>query len=303
MNNIPPSLGRPIDEPTVARVRGAEDRSAEPSLLALITYAGEGLGTVFPLPEGDHRIGRAAECRLQLNDSEASRVHARLTVLGERATVEDLGSTNGTRVNERAIEGATELRPGDRLAIGAHILKLVVLDELEREFHRSLVEAGTRDPLTGLANRGAIMRELENRFGLSRRYGRPMGLVIVDLDHFKIVNDTRGHAAGDEVLRAFAATVAAQLREPDLAGRIGGEEFLLLLPETDLEGAAVVAERLRLAVASMVPGGAAQGLACTCSLGAAQAEGRDKSAGEVLARADAALYRAKGSGRNRVERD
>ncbi len=189
---------------------------------------------------------------------------------------------------------------GDRLAIGSHVLKLVFLDPLERAFHETLLDLSTKDPLTGLANRGSALAELQNRFGLSQRYGRPLSVVVCDLDHFKQVNDTYGHGAGDFVLHTFGERLIATLREADLAGRIGGEEFLMVLPETDLAGARPFAERLRKAIAATPIQLASGGLTVTCSMGIAERTGDDLNAGQLLARADAALYRAKGGGRNQV---
>jgi diguanylate cyclase (GGDEF)-like protein len=125
-------------------------------------------------------------------------------------------------------------------------------------------------------------------------------VVVCDLDYFKRVNDTYGHGAGDFVLHVFGERLLGTLREADLAGRIGGEEFLMVLPETDLSGARPFAERLRKAIASTpipLPSGA---LSITCSLGIAERTAADLEAGQLLARADAALYQAKSSGRDQV---
>ena len=154
-----------------------------------------------------------------------------------------------------------------------------------------------------ISNRGATLAEVQNRFGLSVRYNRPLSVVICDLDFFKNVNDTHGHGAGDLVLRVFGERLIHCLREADLAGRIGGEEFLVLLPETDLSGARPFAERLRKAIAAQpipLPSGP---LEVTCSLGIAERMITDLEPGQLLARADAALYRAKNSGRNRICED
>jgi diguanylate cyclase (GGDEF)-like protein len=217
-----------------------------------------------------------------------------------RVQVEDLGSTNGTRVNGDRLLGPVMLQDGDRLEMGGHVLKLVFLDPLERTFHETLLDLSTKDPLTGLANRGSVLAEFQNRFGLSLRYNRPLSIVICDLDHFKRVNDTHGHGAGDFVLRIFGERLLTTLREADLAGRIGGEEFIMVLPETDLAGARPFAERLRKAIATMPVALPSGSLTITCSLGIAERTAADLDAGQLLARADAALYRAKARGRDRV---
>jgi diguanylate cyclase (GGDEF)-like protein len=285
---------------TVVRTKTEGDAEQAPAEWALVAYAGAALGRVFPLRAGLVIVGRAPDAGVVLLDGEVSRHHAQLRVEEGHVQVEDLGSTNGTRVNGELIPGPADLRVGDRLSIGGHVLKLVFLDPLERAFHETLLDLSTKDPLTGLANRGSILAEFQNRFGLSLRYDRPLSVVVCDLDHFKRVNDTFGHGAGDFVLHTFGERLMMTLREADLAGRIGGEEFIMVLPETDLTGARPFAERLRKAIGTVpipLPSG---GLTLTCSLGIAERLEADLEAGQLLARADAALYRAKSAGRDRV---
>lgn len=286
--------------PTVVRANVEGVLHQAPPEWALVAYAGAALGRVFPLSAGEVLVGRSPESGIALLDSEVSRHHARIWVEEGRIRLEDLGSTNGTRLNGEPIHGPVEVRTGDRLAIGGHVLKVVFLDPLERAFHETLLDLSTKDPLTGLANRAATLSEFQNRFGLSLRYDRPLSIAVCDLDHFKRVNDTHGHGAGDLVLRNFGACLVATLREADLAGRIGGEEFLMVLPETDLTGARPFSDRLRRALAAapvQLPTGP---LAVTCSLGIAERTAADQDPGQLLARADAALYRAKATGRDRV---
>ena len=285
---------------TLVRRREALDLPPAAAQWALVAYAGAALGRVFPLVEGRTVIGRAPEAGLVLLDGEVSRLHAQIVVSEGRVRIGDLGSTNGTLVNGDFLHDEVDLRPGDRLGIGDHVLKLVYLDPLERTFHETLLDLSTKDPLTGLANRSSTLAELQNRFGLSLRYDRPLSVVVCDLDHFKRINDTHGHGAGDLVLRTFGERLMATLREADVAGRIGGEEFLMVLPETDLSGARPFSERLRRAIAGApvpLPSGP---LSFTCSLGLAERRPTDQDAGQLLARADAALYRAKQEGRDRV---
>ena len=285
---------------TEVRTKSEGDAEQAPAEWALVAYAGAALGRVFPIRAGLVILGRAPDAGIALLDGEVSRYHARFRVEEGHVQVEDLGSTNGTRVNGELIRGPLDLRAGDRLSMGGHVLKLVFLDPLERTFHETLLDLSTKDPLTGLANRGSVLAEFQNRFGLSLRYDRPLSVVVCDLDHFKRVNDTYGHGAGDFVLHVFGERLMGALREADLAGRIGGEEFLMVLPETDLSGARPFAERLRKAINSMpvpLPSGA---INITCSLGIAERTAADLEAGQLLARADAAMYQAKSSGRDRV---
>ncbi len=291
-------------ETTLREQQPGEDPS--PSAWALVVYAGAALGRVFPLQPGDNMVGRAPSVHIPLVDDEVSRNHGVVRLLmgssGEpRLLLEDLGSTNGTLVNGRSIRGVVEVLPGDRLAFGRHVLKLVAMDALERAFHQTLLDQSTRDPLTGLGNRATILGELQNRFDLSRRHDRPLSVVMVDLDHFKRINDQHGHGAGDHTLRIFGDLARQSLRSSDLAGRIGGEEFLLVLPETELAGAALLAQRLRESVAQTPIPLPETELWVTASFGVAERRERDREGGDLLGRADAALYRAKRLGRDRIE--
>jgi diguanylate cyclase (GGDEF)-like protein len=156
------------------------------------------------------------------------------------------------------------------------------------------------DGLTGLANRRAAADALRAEAARAERLDTPLSIVLADLDGFKDVNDVHGHAVGDEVLRVFAQVLRETLRESDVAGRWGGEEFLLLLPGADEEGAAQLADRVRLALAERdIP--TAPGLRVTASFGVAEYAGQTNTE-QLVAAADSALYRAKRAGKDRVER-
>ncbi len=153
------------------------------------------------------------------------------------------------------------------------------------------------DELTGLRNRRAIMNELESLVANARRHGRPLSALVLDVDRFKEINDTHGHRAGDEVLTKVASRIAGRLRTADIAGRIGGDEILVLMPETDAGGAAALADSIRRAVANRPVGTPAGDIEVTVSIGAASWDG--ESAELLRDRADQALYAAKAAGRDR----
>jgi diguanylate cyclase (GGDEF)-like protein len=156
--------------------------------------------------------------------------------------------------------------------------------------------AATKDPLTGLANRRSFFQEAAR---LMQTSNRPVALLMIDLDHFKSINDQFGHTLGDEVLRIFAKTASANLRPSDLVGRLGGEEFAILLPAASHEVAWLVAERLRCAFAAAAATVDGVPIHATASIGLSILDpGQDMSA--LLDRADQALYRAKAGGRDRV---
>jgi diguanylate cyclase (GGDEF)-like protein len=169
--------------------------------------------------------------------------------------------------------------------------------------HRLVERQALVDGLTGIANRRACEDALSAEIARSERLGTPLTLVLADLDGFKGINDLHGHAVGDDVLREFAAVLRATLRETDVAGRWGGEEFLLLLPGSDSAGAAQLADRIRSSLAERSFSGAKGAvLAVTCSFGVAQHHPGERER-DLFAAADRALYRAKRAGKNRVELD
>jgi len=166
---------------------------------------------------------------------------------------------------------------------------------LERELRR----LASTDALTGLHNRRELEQRIAEEMSRSRRHGEPLSVVIGDLDHFKQVNDAFGHSIGDEVLRAVGERMRQDLRTEDLAVRWGGEEFLLMLPSTNLDQAVQVADKLRRAIAERPIGCNGREVPVTISLGAAELE-KDEELEELIRRADDAMYRAKTEGRNRV---
>ena len=280
---------------------------------ALIRYVGEPIGEVVPLSPPGITIGRSSENDVSLPEAEVSRRHAQVSLsqvgdAGWMVQMMDLGSTNGSFINGRRIEKPQvpiALQHGDVVRVGAHAFKLKRLDALERHYHEAMMAQTSMDMLTGVNNRSAVLAFLEKHADLARRYRRPLSLILADLDFFKSVNDRFGHATGDLALQTFGALVMKRLRASDLVGRIGGEEFLIVLPETHVPEAMSVAEDLRGAVASetLTPWGGGDPFHITCCFGVAQLQNRDINGGSLLARTDVALYRAKALGRNRVESD
>ena len=172
------------------------------------------------------------------------------------------------------------------------------MQELLLTRERELERLAYYDELTGLPNRRSVLRQLEALISRGRRHGHALALLMIDADHFKAVNDRHGHAGGDAALRALAERLSERLRTEDVAGRFGGEEFVVGLPDADAGGAATAAEAIRAAVAARPLTIAERELTLTVSVGWATWEGDDL--GQLLARADGALYEAKAAGRNCV---
>ena len=249
-------------------------------------------------------VGRDESAGLQLQDASVSRAHA-LVSCDERGevTVQDLGSTNGTRVNDQSVSRAL-LRPGDHLEIGAVSLRLDLLglDELAhlgRVLER-LQQVG-RDPLTGLHTRAYLDDELPDLCDRCLEAKVPISIIFADVDHFKSINDTYGHSVGDEVLTGISRLVMLGVRDTDPVVRYGGEEIVVFLPGSDEDGALEVSERIRRAIAGHDWGRTATGLKVTTSFGVAQRHPEELQ-GAWIDRADKALYAAKEQGRNKVVR-
>lgn len=197
-----------------------------------------------------------------------------------------------------------ELSPNQRdllQRLGRQVMALIELRAMQREL-QAKVEALDRlsrhDELTGLLNRRALLETLERELALARRFGSPLSLLVIDVDHFKSINDGHGHAMGDAVLRRLAETLGQRARRIDVLGRLGGEEFVIVMPQTTPRGALVLAEAARHCVETMEVAGL--GRRVTISGGVACLDGRQGSAAALIDAADKALYRAKQLGRNRV---
>ncbi|MCB9763642.1 MAG: GGDEF domain-containing protein [Alphaproteobacteria bacterium] len=247
-------------------------------------------------------IGREETCGLVLTDASVSRNHAAVTCdeQGE-VTVQDLGSTNGTAVNGRPVSRAL-LRPGDHLEIGAVSLRLdlLSLDELEhlgRVLER--LQAANTDPLTGLLTRAFTQGQLPALVDRCADAQLPISVIFCDIDRFKSINDTYGHAVGDEVLTAIARLLLLGVRDTDACVRYGGEEILVFLPGSDVDNAVDVAERLRRSIAAHDWNRTGVGLRVTASFGVAQRRD-DEDLDQWLKRADDAMYTAKRTGRSKV---
>jgi diguanylate cyclase (GGDEF)-like protein len=274
-------------------------RRSGPRSACVVVIHGEGLGKRADIEQKPVTVGRSQEADLHIPHKSVSRQHCEIVREGDAYRLRDLGATNRTRVNDLPVT-ETLLADGDHITLGETILKFISHASVEARYHEEVYQLATHDALTELYNRRHFVELVDKEIARALRHGRPLVMCIIDVDLFKPVNDQFGHIAGDGVLRQMAALVRAFVRGEDIAARIGGEEFAVLLPESDLDAARAFAERLREAVAtaSFVLGGESHRL--TISIGiAGLAESRcERSA--LMQAADAALYRAKDEGRNRV---
>ncbi|TYT25077.1 GGDEF domain-containing protein [Luteimonas viscosa] len=270
-----------------------------PRTACIVVILGEGLGRRIDLADAPLLVGRSQEADLVISHKSVSREHCRIWFDGGAYRIRDLGATNRTRVNDLPVEETT-LVDGDHIVVGESLLKFIGQSNVEARYHEEIYQLATHDALTDLCNRRHFMEMLDKEIARALRHDRELALCIVDVDLFKPVNDTYGHIAGDEVLRHIAAIVRQHVRGDDIAARIGGEEFAVLLPEGGSAAAQALAERLRAAVAGATfsPGGVPQRITVSVGVATLALPGGTRSA--LLAAADAALYRAKHEGRNRV---
>jgi two-component system cell cycle response regulator len=267
----------------------------------LIVLAGGNVGEMHEL-KGTQIIGRGREADLRMQGDGISRKHARLRMAAESVVLEDLGSTNGSFVNGERIANPTALADGDKIQIGtATILKFTYHDEIEEDFQRQMFESASRDALTQIYNKRFFLEQLQSEYAYAARHATDLSLVIFDIDHFKHINDTHGHPAGDAVLRELARVVIPAIRTEDVFARYGGEEFAILSRTTSRAAAAVVAERVRRTIEQHRFVHDGQDIPVTVSIGVgSMPSAKIVSPDELVNVADRALYVAKRGGRNRV---
>lgn len=277
----------------------------ERTLHVVMVTSGNEQGRVMPLVPGQRlRIGRSKDCDLAVYDHSCSRFHAEISMDEQhRVFVKDTGSTNGTRINgARLAKDATlEVFDGDSIRLGdATWLRHAVMTEQEAQMQMGIYNRATRDSLTGAYNRHHFEEVLERELSYQKRVGNGLGLLLFDVDHFKQINDSRGHAAGDAVLRDIGQRVLRVIRAEDIFSRIGGEEFAVLCRNDSLEGLQILAERVRVAMAESPVAFENQTIPFTISVGYTLLTGGGGSTAIAFFQlADQALYAAKNTGRNR----
>ncbi|MEQ8280842.1 MAG: GGDEF domain-containing protein [Deltaproteobacteria bacterium] len=303
MTTDDPSDGVQADlEKTAIHAIPTLDQKVEPDRsAAMICISGRSIGQMFLLAKRETTIGRAPECEIFLDDEGVSRHHAKVIEQEGQLILMDLGSTNGTYAEGERIQVVT-LTDGAKIQVGtATILQFRLQDQREMEFHALMQNFKTHDPMTEAFNKRAFLTEIEKEAGFARRHEQPLSLIMFDLDHFKKVNDTYGHQAGDLVLRSVAQAVQDMMRKEDIFARYGGEEFALLLRNTPLESAFIVAERVRREIEALEVTHDGRRIPCTASVGLAALTASMRRPTDLIEAADQRLYQAKRKGRNRTE--
>jgi len=279
---------------------------------ALVSLRGELLAVPIPLERDEVTLGRALEADVRVNDSRASRLHARLTTERDpdtgvlRCKITDLASTNGTMVNGQLIT-ERPLKEGDKIVIGDHLFRFDMLDEIDREFQQQIHRLLAHDELTGLLTSKSFFSELRLEAARAETESRPFCVLMMDLDHFRQVNESYGHLVGSNTLERIGGVIKKALRAGDVASRVGGEEFAAFLLDADYAQGLVAAERVRSAVEQHeFPAGhpdspeETKTHRITISIGIAAFPDDATDPIQLVELADSALYRAKRNGRNRI---
>jgi len=279
----------------------------------LVFLRGELLAAPIPLERDEVVLGRALEADVRVDDARASRLHASITTERDPATgearfrVRDLQSTNGTVLNGERVSDAL-LQDGDKLLVGEHLIRFDLLDDIDREFQRHIHRLLAHDELTGLLTSKSFFSELRREAARAEAEGRPFCVLMMDIDHFKEVNDRHGHLVGSQTIADVAAVIRDAMRAGDVAARFGGEEFAAFLLNADCAQGIVAAERVRASVEGYLFSATRRGssaeitrpLRLTISVGVAAYPDDARDPIELVELADTALYRAKNSGRNLV---
>src|SRR5262245_40115886 len=270
----------------------------------LTVLSGSNLGEMFRVEEGETFIGRGQNATIRLNDDGISRRHARIVQQHGTVVIEDLKSSNGTSVNGVAVANQQlhRLQDGDKISLGSTtILRFTYGDQLDTDFQQQMYDAALRDGLTKAFNRKYFLDRLETEIAYARRHRAYLSLLMFDVDHFKRVNDTYGHLAGDVVLSKLAKIAHTTVRTEDVFARYGGEEFAVICRGVPLGSAGILAERLRMTVEATPFEYEGVRMPVTISVGVAAYPDLPIETGvQLIGGADEALYEAKRGGRNRV---
>ena len=268
----------------------------------LVMIKGDFIGEVYELDRGVIQLGRSDEVDLPVSDTSISRRHAMIVRRVDGFYVSDLGSTNGTFLNREVVSKERLLEEGDKITLGKVTFKFTYQDDDDTEYHMLLRNMAVKDGLTRIYNKRHFMESLAKEFEFNQRNHVGLSIIMFDIDHFKDVNDTHGHPAGDAVLRGLAQLVEKVARGYDLFARYGGEEFVLLMRDASLESAVALAERIRSAVEVHQFSYEETTLRITASFGVYHWDGNEEigRAEALIDFADKQLYRAKQNGRNQV---
>ena len=299
------------DETIIAsfnQASGLHKSSRQATSSCLVQYNGDQLGKRFSIDQKVSIAGRSPEATIFIDDPSVSRMHAKLFFSQASTTIEDLGSSNGTFLNDKPVQVKSSIKNGDMIRLGAVLFKYFSSSNVDNLVHDQIYKMVTIDPGTGVFNKRYLQDTIKSEFKISRTYNQDISVIYYDLDFFKKVNDTYGHDAGDHILKESAHLVRTLIRKQDILCRFGGEEFIIILPSTSEKVAIELAERIRTSIEShifQITQSTPQGSTVvqhkqTLSLGVAGINPQIKNAQKLLEVADNRLYQSKQTGRNKV---
>ncbi len=280
----------------------------EKSSPCLVVIHGDNLGEKYILNRPETIIGRHEDAHIQVEEDNVSRQHAKIKLHNSKVTIEDLQSTNGTFINTKRLKEEVVLKEGDLILIGNTILKFIPSGTIEHVYHEEMYKLATLDGLTQIYNKTYLLERIHDEFMRSKRYKRKLSILLFDFDYFHELNSKYTHLGGDQVLRKVASLVLRNLRKEDILGRYGGEEFIIVLPETDEKSAFSIADKIRTLVEKTKIEYSDQIIPVTISIGVASikfdrkgnSQPKVESSEKFIELADKALFEAKNKGRNRV---
>ncbi len=285
----------------IRKALAAADDEAKQKPACLLVVGGELNGSIYNLNVGETVVGRNPDCSIPLDFHGISRRHFTISVDEREVLLTDLQSANGTYLNNNKVTTPVVLKKGDMIKIGAVALKFLPKGDPERLTYDKLLEEAHTDGLTKCYNKAYFNTALELEIKKSKVTGKPLTLIIFDLDHFKKLNDTYGHDAGDYVLKEKSRIIRDHgIRQGDIFARYGGEEFCILLPNTNLKQGFEIAERLRNLIQKHEFIYDGKRLPVTASVGIADYRQGVNNGTDLFKRADKAVYMSKDGGRNQV---
>ncbi len=243
------------------------DRKPKADACLVVIY-GQAIGNKYVLKPGEILIGRSSQAQIQIDHESVSRRHARIILADQGVSLSDLGSTNGTYINDEPIT-EQQLHNGDLVKVGRTILKYLSSDNIEAAYHEEIYRLTTIDGLTRCFNARYAREQLVREVSRAARYQRPLSLLMFDVDNFAGINEQFGHLAGDAVLAQLGKRMARRVRREDVFARTGGGEFAIITPEVDKLGAIDLGERILKVIAASAFGFDDVQIPVTLSLGAA----------------------------------
>jgi diguanylate cyclase (GGDEF)-like protein len=282
----------------VTAISKISDRPVAKEACLVVIYGLE-LGKKFNLNRPQIIIGRSSKADIQIDQEAVSRNHCKIINTGKAILLRDMGSTNGTYINDELIDEYV-LRDGDYIKVGRSIFKFLSGTNIENAYHEEIYRLTTVDGLTQIFNKRYFAETLEREIGRAQRYRRDLSLILFDIDHFKNVNDTYGHLAGDSVLKQLANVIKGRIRREDVLARYGGEEFAIILPEIDHHNALAFGEKVRRITEKALFRFEDTDIPVTVSVGIATLTPEVQDLPEFVKMADDRLYAAKANGRNCV---